>query len=673
MANFLTRFAAFGFAVFCFFGAISPVFAEKTFNLMPPSPNDTLSIWISDCAGKAKFCQPTPLAQSLKMKIYDNGELGKISFAGCAFDSVMAYTVSNLFGQGTLGPYLLENWSVNGVMHTDTFQTIPDLVDLMNGWDTLGNWVWNPAQLLISGGHPGSGYTQMDVKVLLFNTPSMIGFNLGFDPKGTEFSLVRGFHEVVLVDTTTLSRDTFYVHVTCSETIEYAIQLGDTVEFCYDLTDILTAPASQLNFCDAPGGSVDFNLTASKLCIRAVGEQYGFEKSCWIVCDSTGFCDTTFFNVRVLYPGGTSTTNSTIPLGESMVFCFDTARLNAAVEIFTKCDAPQQQFVNFTLNQMTHCVTYFGQFIGGPDTACVVICDGIGVCDTMYFIVNVTSSNRVVRDTIFLGDDATWCVNQNLFRGDTITVTNNCQNSQGQAATIDINPVSLCLEISSLATGTDTACLVICDEFGGCDSVQYIITVLDRLIITPPVANPDQSSTLLAQPVTILVLNNDIIPSDTLPILIEILPATTVIGPFHGTVSVNPTTHEVIYTPDSTFCGDADVFMYRVCQNGVCDTALVSVIVNCTSDTSTTLEFFTGFSPNGDNVNDLFVIKNAEKYPNNDLLIFNRWGNQVFFQKNYRNSWDGQWNGKPLPDGQFYFIFNDGEGHRFANSVFVKR
>lgn len=58
-------------------------------------------------------------------------------------------------------------------------------------------------------------------------------------------------------------------------------------------------------------------------------------------------------------------------------------------------------------------------------------------------------------------------------------------------------------------------------------------------------------------------------------------------------------------------------------------------------------------TPNGDNVNDIFVIKNAEKYPNNILQVFNRWGKIVFEQTNYDNKWDGG----TLSDGTYFYVF----------------
>ena len=82
-----------------------------------------------------------------------------------------------------------------------------------------------------------------------------------------------------------------------------------------------------------------------------------------------------------------------------------------------------------------------------------------------------------------------------------------------------------------------------------------------------------------------------------------------------------------------------------------------------------------GFSPNGDGINDVFVIKNLELYPNNRILIFNRWGNTVFTAAPYRNNWDGRTNaGDLLPAGTYFYILNLGDGSKEKTGyVFLAR
>ena len=58
------------------------------------------------------------------------------------------------------------------------------------------------------------------------------------------------------------------------------------------------------------------------------------------------------------------------------------------------------------------------------------------------------------------------------------------------------------------------------------------------------------------------------------------------------------------------------------------------------------------FTPNGDGINDLWTIDNLELYPDNQLAIFNRWGNEVLTVKGYHNDWDGS----QLNEGTYFYI-----------------
>ncbi len=57
------------------------------------------------------------------------------------------------------------------------------------------------------------------------------------------------------------------------------------------------------------------------------------------------------------------------------------------------------------------------------------------------------------------------------------------------------------------------------------------------------------------------------------------------------------------------------------------------------------------FSPNGDGINDVWVIKNIELYPDNELTVINRWGNEVYHVKGYQNNWDGS----NLSNGTYFY------------------
>ena len=85
-------------------------------------------------------------------------------------------------------------------------------------------------------------------------------------------------------------------------------------------------------------------------------------------------------------------------------------------------------------------------------------------------------------------------------------------------------------------------------------------------------------------------------------------------------------------------------------QGDVCDTVELNVSQ--------------AFTPNGDGINDTWVISNIENYPNSLVRVFNSWGKEVFSARNYRNTWDGRFKdqGAKLPDAGSYYFQIDFEG-----------
>ncbi|MGV3638459.1 MAG: PKD domain-containing protein [Flavobacteriales bacterium] len=75
------------------------------------------------------------------------------------------------------------------------------------------------------------------------------------------------------------------------------------------------------------------------------------------------------------------------------------------------------------------------------------------------------------------------------------------------------------------------------------------------------------------------------------------------------------------------------------------------------------------FTPNGDGNNEFFEIQNGQYYENT-LSVFNRWGQEVFETKNYRNGWRAT----DLPDGTYYYIFTTTkDGKEYTGHVTILR
>ena len=83
-----------------------------------------------------------------------------------------------------------------------------------------------------------------------------------------------------------------------------------------------------------------------------------------------------------------------------------------------------------------------------------------------------------------------------------------------------------------------------------------------------------------------------------------------------------------------------------------------SVVVHLHESSECELDLPSAFSPNGDGYNDGFFIRGIDRLPDNELTVYNRWGNEVFKAVNYKNTqWYGQnSNGDDLPDGTYFVI-----------------
>lgn len=87
-----------------------------------------------------------------------------------------------------------------------------------------------------------------------------------------------------------------------------------------------------------------------------------------------------------------------------------------------------------------------------------------------------------------------------------------------------------------------------------------------------------------------------------------------------------------------------------------------------------------GFSPNGDGTNDQFVIRGISYYPNNSIIIYNRWGNKIFEANPYKNTWDGRSafglrvGGDELPIGTYFYVLDlKNETTVYRGTIYLNR
>jgi trimeric autotransporter adhesin len=135
--------------------------------------------------------------------------------------------------------------------------------------------------------------------------------------------------------------------------------------------------------------------------------------------------------------------------------------------------------------------------------------------------------------------------------------------------------------------------------------------------------------------------------------------------PFEGTF-INKSNGLVSYTPAIDYFG-LDSLTYIICDDycDYCDTA--TIYFNVLREQ---VAIPTGFSPDGDGINDQFVILGLlERFENNEIIIVNRWGDLVYSAKPYLNDWDGSTNNNKLKlmgnrviDGTYFYVLKLEEG-----------
>ena len=64
------------------------------------------------------------------------------------------------------------------------------------------------------------------------------------------------------------------------------------------------------------------------------------------------------------------------------------------------------------------------------------------------------------------------------------------------------------------------------------------------------------------------------------------------------------------------------------------------------------------FTPNGDGINDTWVVKNLEQYPEATIEVYTTSGTLVFRNVGNSRQWDGIYKGKPLPTGTYYYVID---------------
>ena len=456
------------------------------------------------------------------------------------------------------------------------------------------------------------------------------------------------------------------------------LKVNQRVSYCPDISRIAGSPITNLKFSkpssfDNVKIALD-NASANK-CAKIDGLTVGTDTVYLVVSNTAGATDSTKLFIIVeagTYVPAAKFDSVFLRIGQlTPSVCIDTTDLfSGNITSIKSCTPVAFNIAMMTIDSVTKCVKFRGLALG-RDTACVELCNDKGLCQKTFIITTVSNNLPPVASTeivtVKLGKDSLFTnIDSSQILGKIDTLFDACPGKNGLFALMVLDRDTRTVKITGRAIGSDTLCLVIYNRANNLYDTTFIVAnVIDSATNFNIKAIDDFDSVRFGSTLIFKLYDNDTLLKRT-PTSLNIITQ-----PTKGTVeiiSVNQGTvkYEPFKVPAA--CG-VDSFRYEVCVNGTfCSQAVVIVEVKCNAE----LKAYNAISPNGDRDNEFFVIDGLQNYPNNTLLVFNRWGNEVLKAKNYENDWSGTWKDKILPDGTYYYLLRNDDNNEIILSGYVQ-
>ena len=275
----------------------------------------------------------------------------------------------------------------------------------------------------------------------------------------------------------------------------------------------------------------------------------------------------------------------------------------------------------------------------GTNTVTLTVTDASGNFETNTATVTITD---VTGPTVITQD-----ISIELDAADEATITaeqiNNGSNDSCTNASdliLSVNPSSFtCADV-----GENIVTLTVIDVYGNENSETAIVTITET-----------NAPTVITKPLTVTLEDNGYISitADQLD---------------NGS---NDSCGDVTFTASKLdfSCNDIGENMVELTVtdssgNSSTGSEIVTVIGTATSCGIKVSEAITA---NGDGINDTWIIYNIEGHPNTSVRVFNRWGAEVYFSRDYKNDWDGRYyrasnNDLPSSGSYYYQVDVDGDG-----------
>ncbi len=408
----------------------------------------------------------------------------------------------------------------------------------------------------------------------------------------------------------------------------------------------------------------------------------GFDLIYYMVCDSTGLCDSSVVGILV-----SAINDAPIAVDDNLLVNEDDSiqrnLLANDIDVDGNLDSTSIVFTSTpafgTLTDYGNGLITYTPFpnVFGSDQLKYIVCDYDLACDSAIVHIDIVPVN----DYPIANTDSMQCLE------DVIKSINVLVNDSDIDGFLDLNSLLIIVppvngsavakQDSSITYipnlnywGDDSFQYAIYDNENGGDSAWVIINLAP--VNDAPIAVIDSTKTPENTPVQVDVLANDIdVEGPLFPSGVNIL-----LDPLHGDLLVQ-FNGDYQYTPREGFTG-VDSFTYIICDQGkpvLCDSTVVYIAtskIGVLPPEEEQLQIPTGFSPNSDGLNDRFVVMGTDS--DLQLVVYDRWGNVVYSASAYDNQWKGQnLKGKDLPDGTYFYLLRSDNGLRYQGYITLRR
>ncbi|HLO92001.1 MAG TPA: HYR domain-containing protein, partial [Lentimicrobium sp.] len=471
------------------------------------------------------------------------------------------------------------------------------------------------------------------------NTPNASGFY----PVGTTTVVwtVTDIHGNTATCTmTVMVNDTEAPQIICPEDIT----IGTNAENC---SANVTVPAPEASDnCGIESLTNDFNGTAN----ASGNYPIGTTVVTWTVTDLQGNMATCTMSVTV--------TDDQAP----EIICPQDVTVTAGIDCQATVEIPEPVVsdncgIASVVNSYTNTGNASGVYPAGLTTITWTVTDNSGNSSTCQMTVRVSAPPVAVDDNSTT--DINTAVTINVLANDTdcandlvpSTVINTSEPTHG---TVVLNADgSFTYTPENDYTGSDSFTYTVCDAEGLCDEALVSITIEGTPVIQL-IAVDDEYTTAFNTEKEVMNLENDIYPEQVSPVI------TILDQPLHGTITLHGDM-SATYKPQADYYG-TDTYRYILSDlNGMAraDTAITVITIENKTERDT-ITIYNVITPDNDGHNDTWIIENIEEYPDNEILIFNRWGDQLLQFEHYDNSsvvWNGtNKSGDKLPAATYYYI-----------------